>query len=137
MSAAGGCLCGAVRFTVDAAPLGARACWCRLCQYLGGGGATVNVTFPADTLAVKGEVRWHESIADSGNRMRRGFCPGCGTPLFSKADARPHLIVIRAGALDNPGLIGPQMTIWTSQAPGWACIDPALPRDEGQPPPVA
>jgi hypothetical protein len=29
------------------------------------------------------------------------------------------------------------MTIWTSSAPGWACIDPALPRVEKQAPPAA
>jgi hypothetical protein len=28
------------------------------------------------------------------------------------------------------------MTIWTSQAPTWACVDPALPKVERQPPPA-
>ena len=28
-------------------------------------------------------------------------------------------------------------TIWTSQAPQWACFDEGLPRVEGQPPPAA
>ncbi len=133
----GGCLCGAVRFTIDAQPMAARACWCRLCQYLGGGSGTVNVCFPSDAFAITGEVRDHRSVADSGNSMRRGFCATCGTPLFSAAEARPHLLFVRAGALDDPGLMGPQATIWTAQAPAWACIDPAIPANEGQPPPVA
>jgi hypothetical protein len=133
----GGCLCRAVRFTIDAAPRAARTCWCRLCQYLGGGSATVNVCFPAEAVTIHGEVRYHESIADSGNRMRRGFCPGCGTPLFSAAEARPHLLFVRAGALDDPGLMAPEMTIWIEQAPDWACIDPAIPALDRQAPPVA
>jgi hypothetical protein len=133
----GGCLCGAVRFAVDAEPMAARQCWCRLCQYLGAGSSTVNVCFPAGALTVDGDVRWHASVADSGNRMQRGFCPQCGTPLFSNAEIRPHLTFIRAGALDDPGLIAPQATIWTGQAPDWACFDPAIPQNEGQPPPVA
>lgn len=133
----GGCLCGAVRFTIDAEPMAARACWCRLCQYLGGGSGTVNVCFPSAAFTIHGEVRDHHSEADSGNRMRRGFCPTCGTPLFSAAEARPHLLFVRAGALDDPGLIGPQATIWTDQAPRWAHIDPAIPSVAGQPPPVA
>jgi hypothetical protein len=29
------------------------------------------------------------------------------------------------------------MTIWTSSAPSWACIDAALPRVGKQPPPAA
>ncbi len=97
----------------------------------------VSVCFPFDSLSVEGEVTWFESIADSGNLMQRGFCPACGTPLFSKAEARPHLIFVRAGALDDPNLLGPQMTIWTDAAPKWACFDPALPKISGQPPPVA
>lgn len=97
----------------------------------------VSVCFRSETLAVQGNVSWYESLADSGNRMQRGFCPICGTPLFSKADARPHLIFIRAGALDDPNLMAPQMTIWTDAAPDWACFDPDLPRVPGQPPPVA
>ena len=101
---AGGCLCGGVRFAAGGAPITARACWCRLCQYLGAGGPTVNVAFATAGFAVTGEVRWHESIADSGNRMARGFCPACGTPLFSKAEARPQLIFVRAGALDQSNL---------------------------------
>lgn len=132
----GGCLCGAVRFAVEAEPITARTCWCRLCQYLGAGSATVNVLFPSEALTTIGEVRWFRSIADSGNAMRRGFCPTCGTQIFGAGEAWPHLILIRAGALDDPNLMGPRATIWAAQAPDWACIDPALPRHEGQPPPA-
>jgi hypothetical protein len=97
----------------------------------------VNVCFPREAVTIDGTVREHVSIADSGNAMRRGFCPACGTPLFSAADARPHLLFVRAGALDDPDLMAPQATIWTAQAPHWACIDPSIPAVEGQPPPVA
>jgi hypothetical protein len=131
-----GCLCGAVRIAIDAEPLGARQCWCRLCQYLSAGGSSVNAVFPADAVRTEGEVRWRVDTADSGNVMRRGFCPECGTPLFSKSDARPNLVIVRAGALDDPNLIAPQAVIWTSEAPEWACFDPALPQVERQPPPI-
>ncbi len=49
--------------------------------------------------------------------MMRGFCPTCGTPVTSAAEARPHQIFVRIGTLDDPNLISPQITIWTSQAP--------------------
>jgi hypothetical protein len=135
--AGGGCLCRAVRIEIDAEPMAARMCWCRQCQYFGGGSATVNVCFPSDKVTTSGEVRWHESVADSGNRMRRGFCPSCGTPLFSVAEPRPHLIFVRAGALDDPNLIAPEAIIWTSAAPRWACHDPEVPQYPAQIPPVA
>ncbi len=132
----GGCLCGQVRFTATSGPITARMCWCRLCQALGGGGPTVNAAFLTDLVTVEGETSVYECIADSGSRMRRSFCPTCGTPLFSEALARPHLIFIRAGALDEPDLAAPAATIWTAQAPTWACFDPAIPATEGQPPPA-
>ena len=82
-----------------------------------------------------GEVRVFTSIADSGAVMRRSFCPTCGTPLFSEAEPRPHLIVVRAGSLDNPEIARPGAVIWTKSAPKWAAFSPDLPRAEGQAPP--
>jgi hypothetical protein len=114
-----------------------RTCWCRLCQYLGAGNATVNVCFAADAVSITGEVSWYASKADSGNDLRRGFCPKCGTPLFSICEQRPHLIFIRAGALDDSSIARPEATIWVTQAPAWACIDPNIPTHDAQPPPVS
>ncbi|MDF0489370.1 GFA family protein [Sphingomonas sp. H39-1-10] len=133
----GGCLCGAIRYDIPGEPIAARACWCRLCQYLGAGSGTVNVAFPSEGVTITGAPRWRTDTADSGNVLHRGFCAECGTPLFSTAEARPHLIFVRAGSLDDPGLVAPGATIWTSEAPAWAHFDPALPQVEGQPPPVA
>ena len=137
MQITGGCLCGKVRFTLSKPPIAMRMCWCRDCQYLAAGSATANVVFPSDALRVEGELRDYVSNADSGNRMHRRFCPSCGTPLFSAAESRPHLVIVRNGALDDTGLLSPSATIWTDSAPDWAWIDETLPRHSGQPPPVA
>src|SRR5690349_5843502 len=133
----GGCACRAVRYRVSAAPISTRLCWCRFCQYLGAGSATVNVCFPSNAIHIEGDLTDYISIADSGNRMHRRFCPSCGTPMFSEAEVRPHLTFVRAGTLDDPELARPAMSIWVSQAPSWACIDSTLPKVDGQPPPAA
>jgi hypothetical protein len=137
MPIAGGCLCRSVRYEFAANPIVVRACWCRLCQYIGAGSSTINVCFPADALRVSGTLADYSSIADSGNVMHRRFCPRCGVHLFSAAESRPHLVFVRAGTLDDPELARPNMTIWTSAAPSWACIDAAIPAVENQPPPAA
>jgi hypothetical protein len=137
MEITGGCLCKAVRYSVTAAPIVTRVCWCRLCQYIGAGSATVNTCFPTSAVKVTGTIRDYRSISDSGNVMHRRFCPECGVHLFSEAEARPHLVFVRTGTLDDPNLAEPAMTIWTAAAPQWACFDPALPQAEGQPPPAA
>jgi hypothetical protein len=133
----GGCLCRRVRFEITARPLAMRLCWCRLCQYLAAGNATVNLVFPSNAIRIEGELRDYPSVAESGRRMHRRFCPNCGTQLFSEAEERPHLVIVRNGALDDTALLKPEATIWTAEAPEWAWIDEALPQHAGQPPPVA
>jgi hypothetical protein len=125
-----------VRFRISAEPIAGRVCWCRVCQYIAAGGATVNAIFPVESLSVEGELSEYVSVADSGSRMHRRFCPVCGTHLFSASESRPNLVVVRVGALDDREIVRPSATIWTKSAPSWACIDPELPRIDGQPPPV-
>jgi hypothetical protein len=137
MEVTGGCLCGAVRYRIAAAPMVTRLCWCRVCQYFAGGNATVNTCFPSNAITIEGELRDYPLTAESGNRMHRRFCPTCGTQMFSEAESRPHLTFVRAGTLDDREIAKPSAAIWVSAAPTWACIDERLPRIEKQPPPVA
>jgi len=136
MAFAGGCLCGQVRFEIDAeAPLSVRHCWCRDCQYIGAGSGVVSAGFRKTAVTISGLMNDFVSRADSGSVMHRRFCARCGTQLFSEAEPRPHLIFVRVGALDEPNAVPPTMTIWTKSAPTWACFDPRLPALEGQPAP--
>jgi hypothetical protein len=137
MPVTGGCLCQAVRYTINAEPIVIRECWCRVCQYLGAGSSAVNACFPSAAVQVEGALTHYHSRADSGNRMRRSFCPACGTPVFSAAESRPHLVFVRVGTLDEHGAVRPDVAIWTASAPRWACIDPGIPHQAGQPPPAA
>jgi hypothetical protein len=137
MQITGRCLCGAVSYRIAAAPIVTRVCWCRLCQYLGAGSGTVNTCFPSDAISIEGELADFKSVAESGNTMHRRFCGVCGTQLFSEAEARPHLIFVRAGTLDDPEIAKPSVTIWTETAPSWACIDATLPTYPKQAPPAA
>lgn len=129
----GGCLCRAVRYCVSGLPVAARQCWCRDCQYFAAGSATVNVIFNASDVAIKGDLTVFTSKADSGNTMRRGFCSSCGTPVTSASDARPELLILRAGTLDHTGIATPAMNIWTDSAPAWAHLDPDVPATPRQP----
>lgn len=134
----GGCLCRAVRYSVSAPPVAVRQCWCRDCQYWASGSATVNAVFEVDKVAMTGALATFVSTADSGNTMRRGFCPACGTPVTSASDARPEYVILRVGTMDQPYLLPPAMTIWTDSAPAWAHHDPGVPATpKGAPPPAA
>jgi hypothetical protein len=137
VSAAGGCLCGAVTFTTDRAPVIVRQCWCRDCQRIASGGATTNAFYPADAVRIAGTLAFHSKPADSGPLLERGFCPTCGTHVTTQSEARRHIIGLRVGTFDAPADFAPSQVIWTASAPSWARIDPALPAVERQPPPLS
>ncbi len=133
---AGGCACGAVRYQAVAEPIATRICLCRDCQRMTGGAGTVLAFFATEAVTVDGETADFASVADSGNVIRRKFCPKCGAPLFSGADVRPHLTGIRVGSLDDPSSVTPEAIIWTESAPAWAHLNPNLPHLPGQAPPI-
>lgn len=130
----GGCLCGAVRYTVGGDPLVARVCWCKTCQKISANG-TVNAIFPTSAIETTGTLARYASTADSGNVISRHFCPACGVHLFGSSSATSELRVVRVGSLDEPSSLPPQMNIWASSAPAWACLDTVLPAVPRQPPP--
>jgi hypothetical protein len=43
--------------------------------------------------------------------MHRRFCPTCGTPIFGMTEARPHLVFVRAGTLDDSTVAKPSATL--------------------------
>ncbi|MFM5949209.1 MAG: GFA family protein [Novosphingobium sp.] len=129
MAHTGHCLCGAIAFSIAAEPIAARMCWCRDCQYIASGSPTVNVLFPEAAVTYSGEMTTLRLVANSGNTVERGFCPTCGAQMYSRTvvPAGTQPMRIRAGTLDNPGLIAPSAHIWVDSAPAWAVLDPTLP----------
>lgn len=128
----GGCLCGAVRYTISEPPKVVRACWCRLCQKVGAGSHTVNAVFAKKAVNVTGKLGEYQCTAESGNHMHRFFCPGCGIHVCTTIKERPEVMSVRAGTLDDPEIAKPEVTIWTKMAPSWAVFDERIPRKEEQ-----
>ena len=129
MAHTGHCLCGQVHLTIDAEPIGTRMCWCRDCQYIASGSATVNVLFPESAVRYDGEVGTFRMTADSGNTVERGFCTRCGSQLYSRTvDPAGLPMRVRAGTLDNSELAIPTAAIWVDSAPSWVQLDPAMPK---------
>ncbi len=123
----GGCLCGAVRYQSTADPQVVAHCHCVDCRKSSGTGHCTHLVIPEDAFTVSGEVKFYDRPADSGNMVSRGFCPTCGSPIYSKNSGMPGMVFPRASGLDDPDVITPQMVVYTSRAPAWDNIDPALP----------
>ena len=102
MSASGGCQCGAVRFRVEGELGEASICHCRMCQKATGGLFGPYVGTPAGALTwTRGQPRRFQS----SNKVARGFCGDCGTPLtYEYGDKEVGLAI---GALDRPAAAPP------------------------------
>jgi hypothetical protein len=78
-------------------------------------------------------VKYYDVTGDSGNVVRRGFCPNCGSRLFGQP-ANPDIISIQAGSLDDPGWFKPQAEIYVASAQPWDYLNPNLPKFDTLPP---
>lgn len=129
----GGCLCGDVRYEAIGSAVFLGNCHCRDCQKTSGGAFTPAIFMPEGSVKISGEAKYYESIADSGKKVSRGFCPKCGSQLFAKFERYLGLIGLRAGTLDDPSLFNPNVNIFTSSAAHWDFMDPDLPKFQREP----
>lgn len=129
----GGCACRAIRYECTAAPIISLNCHCRDCQRASGSAFCPVLYVPRTALTLSGQSRYYEVRAESGNRVSRGFCPHCGSPVFIQAELVPELQGLRAASLDDPSLFQPQMHVWTDRAQPWDHMNLALRKFEKEP----
>src|SRR5690348_9089931 len=106
-TATGGCMCGAIRYECGANPIFMGNCHCRDCQQASGSAYAAAIGVPRNAVKITGDVKYYESKADSGQMAKRGFCPNCGSRLFSVSPFAPDLIVLMAPTLDDPSIFKP------------------------------
>jgi hypothetical protein len=103
----GGCQCGAVRFSVGRLGRGS-ICHCRMCQKAFG-------SF-FGPLVTSFEVTWTRGAPQyfaSSDKIQRGFCARCGTPLTYEEIGRPseQQVEIAIGAFDDPSVAAPVIQV--------------------------
>ena len=131
----GGCLCGAIRYTLSAPITGLRACHCTHCQKSSGTGASVNAVVPGGDFRIsQGTPKRYDDKADSGRTLCRYFCGDCGSPIYSHREISPERVVVRMGSLDQPPAMKIASNIWTKSARAWSWIDPAAENLPANPP---
>lgn len=135
MKIVGGCLCGKVRYSTDAAPVMVALCHCTHCQKQSGSAFSMNVGVPAAEFRVDGDsISTYEDTGSSGMPVFRRFCRNCGSPIFSDVKSVPGLLFVKAGTLDDASWVKPGIQLWGASRQPWATIDPAVPLVPGNPP---
>lgn len=131
----GGCMCGAVRYESHGDPVVGAMCYCRDCQRSSGTAMASVLLVPKATFKfTKGDVKYYEVTADSGNKVNRGFCANCGSPILSALAGMPDMLAIKAGSLDEPNKFTPGVNIYMSSAPDWAPVLADITRFDKMPP---
>lgn len=97
----GTCLCGGVRFEVDAEPETLRFCHCTSCKHLSGGAGTVNFgVSPSAITIVEGEELLQSFTPEGGSA--KTFCRNCGTNLFGGGWPDSERCSLRVANLEEP-----------------------------------
>jgi hypothetical protein len=117
-SHSGGCQCGAVRFAVER--LGRPSvCHCRMCQKAFGSIGGLLVTARGLTW-----TRGSPKHFASSNKVRRGFCADCGTPLTYEYEGG---IEVAIATFDRAGEIAPVIQLAPESRLPWVDDLPGLP----------
>lgn len=103
----GGCLCGAVRYRVDARPWALNACHCMDCKRLTGATNLLMVLGAREAFSFEGTVERYRKRADSGNEVDIVRCAKCGVRLWHEPLSAPQLVIFAAGTLDDPSWVIP------------------------------
>ena len=123
MRLTGGCLCGAVRFTVDGEPNHVLHCHCSMCRKATGAVVATFANFDRDRVAWSGAPARYESSAIAW----RAFCPRCGTALSYTWNERPERVAIAVGAFDDPAALAATAHVFGADRLPWLHVDEHLP----------
>lgn len=123
----GACLCGAVRYRCDAAPIWSGHCHCNTCKKLSGAPFTTAFTVKTEAFhMLRGKTLSFARGAESGHAVRTQRCADCGAWVWAERDARPDFRAVLATTLDDPRSLPLVAHAYVSEASPWVTLDPAL-----------
>jgi hypothetical protein len=126
----GGCACGAVRYRLTSDPLFTHCCHCLNCQRQTGSAFVINLLIETDRVELLArEPQAVDAPRDDGSTQRIFRCPTCQVAVFSEY-SRPEVRFVRAGTLDQPGSVVPDVHIFTKSKVGWITIPDSAPAFE-------
>ncbi|MBX7481038.1 GFA family protein [Qipengyuania qiaonensis] len=116
----GGCLCGAVRYTLrEGFRLNPYACHCTDCQSRTGTAFSEHMLFALADLDLTGEMDVGEYDQPSGAHSRIFGCAQCKSRIYAVNDRREGMASLRCGTLDESASIVPAAHLWVTSKQPW------------------
>jgi hypothetical protein len=126
----GGCACGAVRYRLTSDPLFVHCCHCLNCQRQTGSAFVINLLIEADRVELLADApQAVDARATTAARSSIFRCPVCQVAVFS-IYSRTEVRFVRAGTLDQPADITPDVHIFTRSKAGWVVLPDSVPAFE-------
>jgi len=125
----GRCTCGHVRYEMKTRPLFVHCCHCSWCQRETGASFALNAMIESDRVVLEhGEVEMVDTPSNSGKGQKIARCPKCRIAVWSNyAGAGDAVRFVRVGTLDEPGLMPPDIHIFTSTKQPWVVLPEGIP----------
>jgi hypothetical protein len=123
----GGCTCGAVRYRLTADPLFVHCCHCLNCQRQTGSAFVINVLIETNCVELLASDPQLVSVPRSrGQTQEIWRCPTCQIALYSQYTT-PQIRFVRAGTLDDPSSVVPDVHIFTRSKLPWVTLPDSVP----------
>ena len=123
----GGCSCGEVRYRLTSEPLFVHCCHCLNCQRQTGSAFVINVLIEADRVELLRGAPEQVAVPRSGGKKQRIWrCPTCRIALYSQYTS-PRVRFVRAGTLDDPAAVAPDVHIFTRSKLPWVTLPESVP----------
>lgn len=129
----GGCLCGAVRFTITGPIRNPVYYHCSQCRKAQGSAFAANGIVAAAAFQLTRGSRELTAFESSPGKTKY-FCRICGSPIMSKAQSRPGDVRIRLGTLESEIVERPMAHIFATSKAAWETIADDLPQYPGYEP---
>jgi hypothetical protein len=126
----GGCSCGAIRYRLTSGPLFVHCCHCLNCQRQTGSAFVINLLIETERVELlAGDPQPVDVPRDDGSVQRIYRCPTCEVAVYSQYTS-PEFRFVRAGTLDEPRGVTPDVHIFTKSKVDWVVLPESVPAFE-------
>ena len=127
----GGCACGEIRYRLTSSPMFIHCCHCLNCQRQTGSAFVINMLIEASRVELLGGTPTAVAVPRDEARQHRIFrCAKCQVAVWSEYSGRSEVLFVRAGSLDEPARVSPDVHIYTRSKLPWFTLPASVPAFE-------